>query len=204
MADRLISQLGVRPAVLTTDLMVLEPAAGPPAEQADIAKLITLLDTIYAPITGGAYVLKAGDMMTGLLTIAQATANTSAMAVTGYSLTGANAQSLLSLAGTWNTTGGPKGIDLNITNTASDATATRLLDLRVGGVSKCSVTLGGRIFCDMVGFSVCAQLPPKHSVSIAPSRTPAITNGWPCRRQRVRSSWQRKRLGPGQMTLIWC
>lgn len=66
-------------------------------------------------------VLKAGDTMTGLLTIAQATANTSNLALTGYSLTGANAQSMMSLAGTWNTTGTPSAITLAITDTASNA-----------------------------------------------------------------------------------
>lgn len=58
MADKLISQLGARAAVLTTDLMPLEPNAGPPAEKATIAQLITLLDSIngtgpYLPLAGG-------------------------------------------------------------------------------------------------------------------------------------------------------
>lgn len=140
MADKLISQLGARAAVLTTDLMPLEPNAGPPAEKATIAQLITLLDTIYAPITGGAYVLKAGDTMTGLLTIAQATANTSALISTGYSLTGANAQSLIDLDGTWNTSGTPTALKINITDTSSNA-ASLLLDLQRSGVSKFKVNL---------------------------------------------------------------
>jgi len=58
--------------------------------------------------------------------------NTSGLVISGFSLTGANAQSLLSLAGTWNTTGAPAGILLNITDTASDA-ASQLMDLKVGG-----------------------------------------------------------------------
>jgi len=87
-------------------------------------------------------VLKAGDTMTGLLTIAQATANTSAFVSTGYSLTGANAQSLLSLAGTWNTSGAPTAIDLNITNTTSAATSF-LMNLRVGGTSRFGILVDG-------------------------------------------------------------
>lgn len=144
MADKLFSALGARAAVLTTDIMALLPTAGPPAEQATIAQLVTLLNTIYAPITGGAYVLKAGDTMTGLLTIAQATANTSVLASTGYSLTGANTQSLLDLAGTWNTSGVPTAIKLAITNTASGALS-MLMDLRVGAASMFSVEKDGDV-----------------------------------------------------------
>ena len=71
-------------------------------------------------------------------------ANVSAIAQTGYSLTGANAQSLLDLAGTWNTTGNPTAIKLNITNTASGATS-NLMDLQVGGVSKFKVDKAGSV-----------------------------------------------------------
>ena len=71
-------------------------------------------------------------------------ANVSAIAQTGYSLTGSNAQSLIDLAGTWNTTGNPTAIKLNITNTASGATAD-LMELQVGGVSQFTVTKGGAI-----------------------------------------------------------
>ena len=70
-------------------------------------------------------------------------ANTAMLSTTGaYSLTGANAQSLLDLAGTWNTTGNPTAIKLNITNTASGATS-NLMDLQVGGVSKFKVDKAG-------------------------------------------------------------
>ena len=70
--------------------------------------------------------------------------NVSAIAQTGYSLTGSNASSLIDLAGTWNTTGNPTAIKLNITNTASGATS-RLMDLQIGGVSQFTVTKGGAI-----------------------------------------------------------
>lgn len=72
-------------------------------------------------------------------------ANTSALTTSAsYSITGSNAQSLLDLAGTWNTTGNPTAIKLNITNTASGASA-NLMDLQVGGVSQFTVTKGGAI-----------------------------------------------------------
>jgi hypothetical protein len=68
--------------------------------------------------------------------------NVSAIAQTGYSLTGSNASSLIDLAGTWNTTGNPTAIKLNITNTASGATA-KLIDLQVGGTSEFVVDKAG-------------------------------------------------------------
>jgi hypothetical protein len=70
-------------------------------------------------------------------------ANTSAIVASGYSLTGSNAQSLLELSGTWNTSGTPTGIKLNITNTASSTA--KMLDLQVGGTSVFHVEMGGRI-----------------------------------------------------------
>jgi hypothetical protein len=75
-------------------------------------------------------------------------ANTSALTSTGYSLTGSNAQSLFDLAGTWNTTGTPTAIRLNVTDTASNA-ASLLMDLGTGGgsfVSRFNVRKSGRVF----------------------------------------------------------
>jgi hypothetical protein len=69
-------------------------------------------------------------------------ANTASFAATGYSLTGSNASSLIDLAGTWNTTGNPTAIKLNITNTASGATS-NLMDLQVGGTSQYKVDKAG-------------------------------------------------------------
>jgi len=71
-------------------------------------------------------------------------ANTSALVVSGYSITGNQSQALLDLSGTWNTTGPPAGIRLNITNTASDPFSL-LLDLMVGGATKTSVNTSGDI-----------------------------------------------------------
>jgi hypothetical protein len=78
------------------------------------------------------------------LTLNQGTANQSVLTSTGYSLTGSNAQSLVSLAGIWNTTGTPTAIDLNITDTASNA-ASLLLNLRTGGTSRVSIPKTGGI-----------------------------------------------------------
>jgi hypothetical protein len=80
--------------------------------------------------------LNAANTFSATQTITPA-ANANALAVTGYSLTGANAQSLLDLSGTLNTSGNPTGIKLNLTDTASGA-ASKLADLQVGGVSKYS------------------------------------------------------------------
>jgi hypothetical protein len=64
------------------------------------------------------------------VTITQSTANTSALTSSGYSVTGANTTSLISLSGTLNTSGSPNVIYSNITNTASGA-STRLVRLDV-------------------------------------------------------------------------
>ena len=60
--------------------------------------------------------------------------NTTGFSNTGNSLTGSNAQSLVSLAQTWNTTGNPTAILLNVTATAAGSTS-KLLDLQVGGTT---------------------------------------------------------------------
>lgn len=80
----------------------------------------------------------------GLNTITQATANTGVIASTGYSLTGSNATSMIDLAGTWNTSGTPTGIKLNITDTASNASSL-FLDFQAGGTSKINITKAGTI-----------------------------------------------------------
>lgn len=72
-------------------------------------------------------------------------ANNSALTASGYSLTGSNDHPLLDLAGTWNTTGTPTGIKLNVTDTASNSVSP-LVDLQIGGVSKAKITKSGQIF----------------------------------------------------------
>lgn len=82
------------------------------------------------------------NTFTRLQTITQGTANEGILASTGYSLTGSNATSMVGLAGTWNTTGTPTAIKLNITDTASNA-ASLLVDLQKGGATQFSVTKSG-------------------------------------------------------------
>jgi len=60
----------------------------------------------------------------------------------GYSLTGANAQSMVELSGTWNTTGTPVLCRYNVNDTASNA-ASLLVDRQVNGVSKYKVDKAG-------------------------------------------------------------
>jgi hypothetical protein len=71
-------------------------------------------------------------------------ANTAAYAVTGYSLTGSNAQSVIDLAGTWNTTGTPSAFKLNVTDTASNASSL-LMQLQTGGTNRFTVAKGGGV-----------------------------------------------------------
>lgn len=52
--------------------------------------------------------------------------------------------SILNLNQTWNTTGAPTAIKLNVTDTASNA-ASNLLDLQISGLSKFSVRKDGRV-----------------------------------------------------------
>src|SRR6516165_9550744 len=85
--------------------------------------------------------LNAANTFSAIQTITPA-ANTNALAVSGYSLTGANAQSLLDLAGTLNTSGNPAAIKLNLTNTAS-GTASRFADFQIGRTSKFNFAIGG-------------------------------------------------------------
>lgn len=61
-----------------------------------------------------------------------------AIAMTPETLTGSAATSSLSIAQTWNTTGTPTAIDLNVTDTASNASSL-LMNLRVGGTSAFSI-----------------------------------------------------------------
>jgi len=71
-------------------------------------------------------------------------ANAIPLTISGYSLTGANAQSALSITGTWNTTGTPTALLVNVTDTASSASSL-LADFQVGGVSRFRVEKGGGI-----------------------------------------------------------
>lgn len=66
--------------------------------------------------------------------------DTSGLSITGGSITGSGATSFLNVTGTWNTTGSPDALSVNIVNTASGSSA-MMIGLRrsgviVGGISK--------------------------------------------------------------------
>jgi hypothetical protein len=63
---------------------------------------------------------------------------------TTYSLTSSNAQSVIDYTGTWNTSGTPTAIKLNLTDTASNS-ASLLMDLQIGGSSKFKVDKAGKL-----------------------------------------------------------
>ena len=116
------------------------PPAGPgPSPSLAVSDTLTL----------GSTTLTLGDTttaVTGLasLSITAPVVNTTPLTISGYSLTGSDASPLLDLSGTWNTTGTPTGLKLNVTDTASNA-ASLLMDLQVGGAGKFTVTKAGTI-----------------------------------------------------------
>lgn len=67
-----------------------------------------------------------------------------AVAIAPVSLTGAAATSSLSIAQTWNTTGTPTALDVNVTNTASN-TLSLLMNLRASGSSRFSCDAFGNL-----------------------------------------------------------
>jgi hypothetical protein len=103
--------------------------------------------------TGGANGITRGLHISPTLTSAadwRAIEATGRVIFTGETLTGSSATSLLSLTQTWNTTGNPTAIDLNITDTASGASA-NLADFKVGGVSQFRVDKTGTIITNRIG-----------------------------------------------------
>jgi len=72
-------------------------------------------------------------------------ANTAGFTTTGYSLTGSNAQTLMDLAGTWNTSANARVLNISITNTASGASST-LLRAAVNTVAQFSVDVTGNLY----------------------------------------------------------
>lgn len=72
------------------------------------------------------------------------TPSAGALSLSGQSLTGSSANSVLDLSATWNTTGAPTAIKLNITNTASSSSSL-LMDLQTGGTSRFRINRSGDI-----------------------------------------------------------
>jgi hypothetical protein len=108
----------------------------------DTARTISVTHTWSASQT-----FTGGWTAAAVCTITQATANAAILTSTGYSLTGSDATTMVSLAGTWNTSGTPTALKIAITDTASNA-ASKLIDLlagAAGATSIFSVTRGGLI-----------------------------------------------------------
>jgi len=70
--------------------------------------------------------------------------DTSALVITGYSVSGSGTTPAINVSGTWNTTGIADLAVFDVTNTASNAIS-RLIDLRVGGTSQFQVLRGGAV-----------------------------------------------------------
>lgn len=94
--------------------------------------------------SGGGFLRGTTPTVTGLLTITQGTANAGVLVSTGFSLTGADATSMVSLTGTLNTSGDPSVFLLSLTNTASGS-ATRAINFKVGGTAKLNVGMDGKL-----------------------------------------------------------
>jgi hypothetical protein len=87
------------------------------------------------------HVLKNGAVHTKRSNYNITNTNAASILVSNYSLTGSDATSMFDLAGTWNTSGTPTAIKMNVTDTASNA-ASLLMDLQVGSLSKVNINKG--------------------------------------------------------------
>lgn len=102
-------------------------------------------------------------------------ANTLAIWVTGSSITGANAQSLIDFRGTWDTTGAPTAILLDITKVNS-AVSAKLIDLRMGAVSRFLVTQSGLTQTTFVSTGVSSS-PTALEIYHNTTGVPLVSNG---------------------------
>jgi hypothetical protein len=92
----------------------------------------------------------AGNIVFQTASSAASTATTqnalaTVMTIGPNTLTGSQAINLLSLAQTWNTSGTPTALKLNITDTASNASSL-LMDLQLGGVTYAGVAKTGEVY----------------------------------------------------------
>ena len=106
--------------------------------------IINLGTTINTPLSTTLQVITDGDGVSSPLSLA-----TNRIGMAFPSLTGSSATNALNITQTWNTTGVPTAIQLNVTNTASGIGAL-LLDLQVGGVSQMSVSKFGELSCSNI------------------------------------------------------
>lgn len=124
------------------DLAATWNTSGTPAAiKLDVTDTASNAASLLADLrVGGSTKLSVGKG--GKLSI-PAAANENAVALT-QSLSGSNAQSILDMAATWNTSGTPTALKVNVTDTASNA-ASLFLDFQVGGSSKFAVAKTGRL-----------------------------------------------------------
>jgi len=124
----------------TRDTVTLSKIAGTAGtSKINLSGSATIFVTALVSDIGSAFL--TANTFTATQTITPA-ANTSALVSSGGSLTGSNAQSLIDLAGTWNTTGTPTAFKVNVTDTASNA-ASLLMDLQAGGTSMAKLSKEG-------------------------------------------------------------
>lgn len=128
--------------------------------------------TLTAATTGTVAILGANTFTAGQ-SISLATANTTAMQISGYSLTGSSTASMLNLAGTWNTTGAPSAIVLNVDNTASSASS-KLLDIQLSSAPWFSLhrgTFGGTNLGGLGGIAFGDPNSGGNSFTLTPGRS---------------------------------
>lgn len=112
---------------------------------------------------GGAshfHVTKAGANHLKRSNFHLASNNTSIINVNNYNLTGSSDESMFDLSGTWDTSGTPTALKLNVTDTASNA-ASLLIDLQVAAASQFSVTKAGALSAKSL-----ALVPPANTAAI--------------------------------------
>lgn len=100
------------------------------------------LSQSIGPTWTGAHIFNASSGVP--VTITPGAANTSGLVFNGFSLTGSSAVTGIDLSGTWNTSGAPDFLSVNVTNTASNANA-NLFNFKASGASKLSLSPSGTL-----------------------------------------------------------
>ena len=114
-----------------------------------------IIDNVWSYTSANGGTLTAGTaaypvrvvVINGQLQLTQTVANEAQIVASGGSLTGSNASTFWSYAGTWNTSGVPTALKVAITNTASNA-ASLLMNLLAGAggaTSQFSVSVSGGV-----------------------------------------------------------
>lgn len=104
--------------------------------------------------------------------------NTKGIGLSGYSLTGSSALSVVDLAGSWSTTGAPTAIKLNLVDNQSDSSSL-LLDLQIGSSSKFKVDKTGATTTRDINITRRASLTGQATSTIQ-SLAEAASISWDC------------------------